>query len=207
MRVFSHSRSEQQRGFSLVEVALAVAILSIALVALMGLLPSGISNFQTAMDNSIAAHISQRVMQDAQQAEFDVLVDRKNLPPDPAKTGYCPEQFSFRAPTVQNPGWRYFDEQGSEVRPKAKDGELSEKEKISVVYHVNTRIRPRAELPTINDTGGEVAQITVQIARNPYHQELPILTVDGSPDNNLFAPSVRVPVFTYSGLVGKNQGQ
>src|SRR5687768_17857298 len=122
MRALSAYSSAHRRAFSLVEVALAVGVLAVALVGLFALMPSGMSNFRTAMDISISAQIAQRVLQDAQQAEFDQLVDRVNLPSDPAHQGYCPERFSFRGPTVNGPAWRYFDEQGTEIVPKDKNG-------------------------------------------------------------------------------------
>jgi hypothetical protein len=205
MRAFCPNHPAQRRAFSLVEVALALGVLAIALVAVFALMPSGLSNFRTAMDTSVTAQIAQRVMQDAQQAEFDQLIDRKNLPDDPQRRGYCPERFSFRAPTVKSPKWRYFDEQGIELFPKGK--KLSKEERLPIVYQVNTRIRPRAEMPTLRETSGQVAQVTVQIARNPGLVELPIQTDTERPEHNLIKNGSGVPVFTYSALVGKNQGQ
>jgi hypothetical protein len=172
-----------------------------------GLLPSGVNVFQKAMDTSISAHIAQRIIEDAQQSEFDRLVDRANLPPDPTEEGYCPVNFSFRAPAVQNPGWRYFDEQGTEIRPRTSGGALTDAQKRLVVYQVNTRIRPRAALPLTGEQSGPVAQVTVQVARNPNLRELPLVTAENSAEANLFRSPVAVPVLTYSGLVGKIQGQ
>ena len=207
MRAFrpANQSRQQRQAFSLVEVALALAVLAVALVGLIALMPSGMSNFRAAMDTSVTAHIAQRILQDAQQAEFDRLIDRKNLPADPQRRGSCPERFSFRAPAVKSPGWRFFDEQGSEVFPKGK--RVSEKERLTIVYQVNTRIRPRAETPTLRETSGQIAQVTVQIARNPNLVELPIQTDPDKPDHNLIKPGTAIPVFTYSALIGKNQGQ
>jgi prepilin-type N-terminal cleavage/methylation domain-containing protein len=197
--------SAQRRAFSLVEVALAVAVLAVALVGVFALMPSGMASFRTAMDISITAQIAQRVLQDAQQAEFDQLIDRKNLPEDPQNRGYCPERFSFRAPAVGAPAWRYFDEQGTELLLKGKV--LTEAERRMVVYQVNTRIRPRAEMPTLRETVGQVAQVTVQVIRNPNLIELAIEERKNLPEQNLVKPSSGVAIFTYSALIGKNQGQ
>jgi uncharacterized protein (TIGR02598 family) len=207
MRALSANSSAHRRAFSLVEVALAVGVLAVALVGLFALMPSGLANFRTAMDISISAQIAQRVLQDAQQAEFDQLVDRRNLPADPAKQGYCPERFSFRGPTVKAPAWRYFDEQGTEIVPKNKNGELLPEERAAIVYQVNTRIRPRAELPTLRESGGQAAQVTVQVARNPQLTEMPIEEKEALPEHNLIKATNRIPIFTYSALIGKNQGQ
>ena len=104
------------------------------------------------------------------------------------------------------PGWRYFTEEGTEIVPKDKLGKLTPEEKLSIVYQVNTRIRPRAEMPTMRESGGQVAQITVQVARNPNLTELPMHTNESRPEYNLIK-ATKIPVFTYSGLIGKNQGQ
>src|SRR5688572_1646103 len=167
MRAFLAISFAHRRAFSLVEVALALGVFSVALLGILALLPSGMSNFRTAVDITVSAHIAQRVLEDAQQAEFDQLIDRRNLPADPLQHGYCPERFSFRGPSVGKPAWRYFNEEGTEVVPKAKDGKLTPEELAAVVYQVNTRIRPRAELPSLREGGGHVAQVTVQVARNP----------------------------------------
>jgi hypothetical protein len=207
MRALSATSSLPRRAFSLVEVALAVGVFSIALVGIFALLPNGMSNFRTAVDISVSAQIAQRVLQDAQQAEFDKLVDRRNLPEDPEGHSYCPERFSFRAPAVGAPEWRYFDEEGREIVPKGKTAQLTSEQRIGVVYQVNTRIRPRAELPSLREGGSQVAQITVQVARNPELIDLPIQSQRTAAEYNLIKPTGKVPVFTYSGLIGRNQGQ
>lgn len=195
------------QGFSLIEVAIAVGILAVSLVALLGLLPGGMTTFRKAMDTSITAQISQRILHDMEQAEFDEVIDAANLPTDP--TSYCPPHFSFRAPKKSAPVLRYFDEQGVEIIPKGAT--LSEAEKNAVIYHVNVRIIPRAELPTINETASQVAQITVQVARNSGNRNIPIFTGSDSdpnvPDRNLFKKTTGVTVSTYYSLLGKNQGK
>jgi hypothetical protein len=207
MRAFPAYSSSRRRAFSLVEVALAVGVFSVALVAIFALLPNGMTNFRTAVDISVTAQIAQRVLQDAQQAEFDDLVDRKNLPADPLQKGYCPERFSFRAPTVGAAAWRYFTEEGTEILPNGKNGTLTPEERRAVVYQVNTRIRPRAELPTMREGSAQVAQITVQVARNPELSELLLYENSSLPEHNLIKPTAQVPIFNYSALIGKNQGQ
>ena len=203
----SRARPDWRRGFSLVEVALAIAVLAVALVGLLALMPSGVGNFRKAMDTSITAQIAQRILHDAEQSEFDALVDLSHLPPDPDGMSYCPERFSFRAPKVNNPAWRYFDESGTEIHPASTDGKLSVSERRLIVYQVNTRIRPRAELPTINESSGHVAQLTVQVARNPGNVELPIENNEEVPEHNLFKGGISVPVFTYCALIGRNNGR
>lgn len=200
-------RRRSERGFSLVEVAIAIGILAVALVALLGLLPGGMTTFRTAMDTSITAQIAQRIMHDLEQAEFSEVIDLANLPKD--STSYCPPHFSFRAPTRAKPAFRYFNEQGEEVIPTSDTP--SDKEKLAIIYYVNIRIIPRAELPTIGETGSQVAQITIQVARNSGNRNLPIVTGSDSdpnvPERNLFKKTAGVPILTYYSLLGKNQGK
>jgi prepilin-type N-terminal cleavage/methylation domain-containing protein len=203
----SSLRPCNSKGFSLIEVAIAVGILAVALVALLGLLPGGMTNFRKAMDTSVTAQIAQRIMHDMEQAEFSEVIDLTHLPTDP--TSYCPPHFSFRAPTVQAPALRYFGEQGEEIIPQAKTP--SDAEKREIVYYVNTRIIPRAELPTINETGSQVAQITIQIARNSGNRDIPIVAGSPSdpniPNRNLFQTTTGVSISTYYSLLGRNQGK
>jgi type II secretory pathway pseudopilin PulG len=208
-RVFQRHPNRDAQGFSLVEVGIALALIALVLVGLLGLLPSGMNSFNKAMDITVTSQIGQRILHDAEQAEFDALIDKAALPPDPEGLSYCPESFTFRAPRVKEPGWRYFDIQGTEVNPK-QSGHLTDAEKRKVVYYVNVRIMPRAVIPTINEGGSQVAQITVQVARNPNHLDLPFMSTNASnadePERNLIAAG-RVPIYTFASLVGKNQGR
>jgi uncharacterized protein (TIGR02598 family) len=201
------SRSGNVRGFTLIEVAIAVGILAVSLVALLGLLPGGMTNFRKAMDTSVTAQIAQRILHDIEQAEFDEVIDLQNLPKD--SKSYCPPHFSFRAPKVTKPALRYFDEQGAEVIIKGDSP--NDAEKLAIVYHVNTRIIPRAEIPTTGtEIGGQVAQVTIQVARNSGSRNIPV--VDGSPsdpnipERNLFKTTTGIPIYTYYALIGRNQG-
>lgn len=202
----SNVRPRKTQGFSLVEIAIAVGILAVALVALLGLLPGGMNNFRKAMDTSVTAQIAQRILHDMEQAEFAEVIDLANLPTDP--TSYCPPHFSFRAPTVKKPELRYFGEQGEEVIPKGVTP--TDLEKQVIVYHVNIRIIPRAELPTTNETASQIAQVTVQVARNPGNVDIPILTGSEKdpnvPNRNLFENKKGVTIFTYFSLLGRKQG-
>ena len=97
----SRSRFRRQRArggasaFSLVEVTFALGIMSFALVGLLGLLPVGVSTFHSATDSSTGTQIAQRLINEAQQTDFDQLV------------ASAPTPLTFR----------YFDDQGNEVTP------------------------------------------------------------------------------------------
>jgi len=190
----------RQTGFSLVEVVLAVGVISFAFVAIMGLLPAGLTQFRQAMDNSVGAQISQRVILECQQTDFDTLVNPNALATPPAFA-----QVTINARTV-----RYFDEQGNEITPVGTIPNAQEA--ALIIYHVNTRVASSTQLtespgatdPTTGAAGGlsyGVATIVVQVAFNPSGQTIPLT-------NYLFdvsAPQYRgVTIKTYSAQVGRN---
>lgn len=192
------------------EVVLAVGVVAFAFVAILGLIPAGMTQFRQAIDTSVCAQIGQRVIMDAQQSDFDVLIDREHL--QTASDGQGKDFYTFRGPTVANPAFRYFDEQGNEVvfttaAPTA--GDLTKK---GVIYHVNTRIGVTTDIPAKGYTGrknSDLATVTVEVAFNPGNQTLAIET--GSADDqqtvrrNLILSKPNIPVKTYSSQVGRNQ--
>ena len=54
--------SDRQRAFSLVEVVLALGVISFAIVAILGVLPVGLSTSHSAQDDTRAAHIAQSIL-------------------------------------------------------------------------------------------------------------------------------------------------
>lgn len=82
------------RGFTLVEVTVAIGITAFAGLTVLGLLPVGLSNFKQAMNATVTSQILQRVATDVGQANFDTLAA------------------SSSGPTLLPV--RYFDEQGNE---------------------------------------------------------------------------------------------
>jgi len=210
--------ASNRRGFSLIEIAIAVSIMTICLVALMGLLPMGLSTFHKAMDTTTTAQIAQRILHDMEQAEFEQVIDLAELPVD--ANGQPQVHFSFRAPTVSAPALRYFDDEGVEIVP-ANGTALNATQKSSAIYTVNVRVIPHAELPALNNKGAGVAQVTVQVARNPGNFTIPIVQGGAAdpnvPNRNLFqtqstgtGPATLPPgvqIFTYHALIGKNEGK
>ncbi len=198
-------------GFTLVEVSIAVGILAVAMVALLGLMPAGMTNFRKAMDVSTTAQIAQRILLDMQQADFDRIVDA----PASGKDDISPF-FTFTAPTRNSQQFRFFDEQGVELT--STDGTnagLSSSQKTALVYQVLVRVMPTAAEPVdANIIKGSVALVTVQVARNPNNRTLKVFRQQPSEPTvshrNLFDPTPTanpgLQVFTYSALIGKNQG-
>lgn len=197
----------QAAGFTLVEVALSIAILSFAILPLFALVPEGLTNFRGAMDIGITTQIAQRVINDARQTDFDLLIDRANLPKETPLTG-----LTFRAPSLTAPSLRYFDDYAREIIPKTPDS-LTPEERRRVIYQVNTRIQPQAGVPATepltasNLAPANLALVTVQIAAAPGERTLPVSTAAPNditiPGRNLFEPQPGLQVYTYTAFVGR----
>ena len=211
IRPSSDTRQNNDPGFTLIEVAIAVGILAVALVALLGLLPGGMTTFRKAMDTSITAQIAQRILLDMQQADFDQIIDA------PTGTASISPYYTFTAPKRGTQQFRYFDEQGVELIPANNGSTLSASQKIALVYQVNIRVMPTASMPAKADAVQEsVALVTVQVARNPGNKAIPVYRSGSSdqkiPYRNLYDPTSDIvkkrgiQIFTYSALIGKNQG-
>lgn len=203
-------RPRAKAGFTLVEIAIAIGILAIALVALMGMLPGGLSNFRKAMDTSITAQIAQRILLDMQQADFDTVIDSQTSDKQDLSNL---ANFTFTAPKRGSQQFRFFDEQGNELI--TTDGvTLSTTQKPALIYQVLIRIMPLAPQPANPTNSGIVSLVTIQIARNPAYRPLPVFSSGASDPSisyrNLFDPTssaVRsTQIYTYSALIGKNQG-
>jgi len=203
----------KQSAFSLVEVVLAVGVVAFAFVGILGLLPAGMTQFRAAMDDTVCTQIAHRVIADARQMDFDLLIDKTSIP----DAGGPDDYFTFRAPRVSQPEYRYFDEQGGEVIPistsaRSSPGSLSADEKERIVYHVLVRVMPRTRLPVTTagaNGGNEVATVTVQVAKNPSNRTIQISKAGNSdgaaPDRQLFAKTPGVSVLTYSAQIARNQ--
>lgn len=90
-----------KRAFSLVEVVLALGVVSFAFVGVLGLMPVGLKSFRTAMETNMQSLLSQRVAGEAQRSRFADL-----------KAG---DFSSLNFP-------QYFDDQGSPVAGPSDPG-------------------------------------------------------------------------------------
>ncbi len=196
-------------GFSLVEVTLALGVFAVAFLALFGLLPRGLEIFRQAMGVSIGAQIAQRVINEAQQTDFDVLTDHV------ARDDASADGLTFRAPSRSAPLLRYFDDQGTEIAA-GTTGSLSRDAALHAIYYVNTRITVRAARPqsggATTDGGSSarhLASVTVEVATNPGHRTLAFSTAPADsvnePGRNLFKPDPSLKIATWSALVARNQ--
>jgi|694.fasta_scaffold142801_2 uncharacterized protein (TIGR02598 family) len=65
--------SVSRRGFSLVEVAVALGLMSFVIVGLLGLIPIGLNTIGDAKNDSLRAEIIKSVANTAQQTDFSLL--------------------------------------------------------------------------------------------------------------------------------------
>ncbi|MEI8107461.1 MAG: Verru_Chthon cassette protein B [Verrucomicrobiota bacterium] len=162
------------RGFSLVEIVLAIGVVAFAFLAIFSLLPVGLGIFREAMDTSVSAQIVQRVVSDATETDFDQLIG------NPVKGNY------YAMPV------RYFDDQGTEVKvgnPTAPS--LAERQgPPGILYWVRVRgslpgaanpAEHKSTYPTsLPSKGGsrfnprDTTFLTVEVASNPTGKALDI---------------------------------
>jgi uncharacterized protein (TIGR02598 family) len=154
-------------GFSLVEIALAIGVLSFGMLATVGLLPVGMSTFHQAIDSSIGSQVLQRVVNDARQTDFSVLVTNSG-------------NQLINAGATGLKAVRYFDYQGIELTSTG-----------NYIYQVNTRIAPQTTLPN-SAAVASLATVTVQIANNPGHQP-----ITPNPQTNLWSnPAFNISTYS-----------
>jgi uncharacterized protein (TIGR02598 family) len=71
--------SGSKKAFSMVEMALAMGVVSFAMVSLLGLLPVGLKIARDTMDITVQSQIMQSISNDVQLAEYNELQDLKDL--------------------------------------------------------------------------------------------------------------------------------
>jgi uncharacterized protein (TIGR02598 family) len=69
----SSDTPSRQRGFSLIEVTLALGIVSFAMVSLLAMIPVGLNSFKQAMDLTVEAQIVQSVVNDIGLRQYSTL--------------------------------------------------------------------------------------------------------------------------------------
>lgn len=161
-------------AFSLVETALAIGVIGFAFVSLLTLLPVGLANFRSAIDTTVCAQIFQRVISDAEQADFDRLTGM----------GLRGLGDFYVLPN------RDFDDQGNEVVPRTP-GLPSPMEGQQIIYQVHVRgsvpgangvdVKGPERFTSLPAAGGgrrfsprDSTFLTVQIAHHPGGAPLPM---------------------------------
>ena len=181
-QVFRRAR-RRNTAFSLVEIALALGILGFSLVSVFGLIPLGLASFRKASDISIGSQISQVVIGEAQQTDFDTLINKSLGSSQMNAAG------AFTKTT------RYFDNQGQE-QTSVQPG--------TTLYWVNTRIVPSTFMPGRTSSGDpintlSIATVTVQVATNPGNHAM---TADEH--TLLWTSTAGTPIMTFSTYVARN---
>ncbi|MGD0650814.1 MAG: hypothetical protein ABSA97_06705 [Verrucomicrobiia bacterium] len=98
-------------AFSLIEVALAVAVIAIGLLAVIGLFPQGLQSARDAADNTLSATIVQNLFGQLRNGDFTI-----NICTDPSDLGYpihCASPVPLNL-SIPNPTGIlfYFDQEG-----------------------------------------------------------------------------------------------
>lgn len=78
-------QSSPPRGFSLIEVTIALGIVAISLIAIFGLLPMGLTTFRSSIDRTVASQIAQNIINQARQTDFSSLSDLATLTGSPKR--------------------------------------------------------------------------------------------------------------------------
>ena len=102
-------------AFSLIEVTLALGIVTFSVITLLGMIPMGLSTFHKAAATSVSSQIVQQVVTDVQHTDFSQLV------PANGQAGRL--------------ALRYFDDQGNELSSATTPGAIY---RVNVV--VNTPV-------------------------------------------------------------------
>ncbi len=167
------SRPSRSRhvAFSLIEVTMSIGIISFAFLSIFSLIPLGLNSFRQTIDTGTASQIAQRVINDAQQSDFnDLTTDYTNNPITGAgATGVKP--------------YRFFNDQGEEIvvsgttagNPAMAPTGMPASQKQQISYWVNTRITPATTVPNPGASvpdNASLATVTVQVAHNPGNHAL-----------------------------------
>lgn len=146
-------------GFSLIEVVMAIGIVSFAFVAIFGLIPIGLTNFRNAMDVSLVSQIAQQVVSDVEQTGLSQL-QSNNFP------------------------IRYFNDQGVQVGDE--NNRPSASAMAQVIYQVKVSVQSPS--PAIAGSSSNLATIIVDVVKNPANKPLQTNTdgVVDDPSNGIY---------------------
>jgi len=106
------SRRRYTVGFSLVEVALAVAIASLAIITLLGLLPQGLEMSRKTGLLAINSNILEQIIRDLENTQFSLL---------PAQGTTQTTVPSGGGNALAEISRRYFNDQGQQLEQQSKD--------------------------------------------------------------------------------------
>jgi uncharacterized protein (TIGR02598 family) len=154
-------RPVRPAGFSLVEVVMALGIMSFALMGIVGLLPAGLSQFRQAVDVTMKAQISQELTSSVQRTDFADL-----------------NEFG----SAGSPKISYYDAEGAE---------LAEANKENFAYMAKTYVADLSQLlaptwaasaggPPLNNVSAVKIEITSRTAPDRPHTSVSYVANTGS---------------------------
>jgi len=148
-------------GFSLIEVVLAIGIIAVALVPLMALMPTAMQVHRDAVESTLIAQMLQRVTFDAQQTEFENLID--------GSSSIGPYFFDDQGTSVdENDPSRLFDVQVTLVSPAIVPSDEPDGSSSSNLAQLRIELarNPGGNLQTPFDDSREVTRRFAYVAKN-----------------------------------------
>lgn len=71
--IIRHDRGAEGAGYSLIEVVVALGIVSFGIISMVSMLPGGLETFRCSINRSVSTQIAQRILNEARQTEFTKL--------------------------------------------------------------------------------------------------------------------------------------
>lgn len=118
------------RGFSLIEVTIAMAIAAVGVISLLGLIPQGMGTMRDAGDQAIMGRIHQQILNELQMTPFE----------SPGGMGKSPLD-SFHLVEF------FFDAQGEEMSDSSNQGSVPEEKKKGSLAHIYSA---RVSIPSVD---------------------------------------------------------
>ena len=138
--------SRRKSGFSLIEVCIAIGIITLTLIPMMGLMAVGVGQVSTNLDRNQAVTISQQVLIEAQQMAFTSLTALAN---------------STGTGTYQ----RYFNYQGDAVA--AGSSQIAYTANVTVTTFTTSTPSSVPALPGGDTTQPTLVTLTIQVRKTP----------------------------------------
>lgn len=147
MSEFKKSIRSVRAGFSLVEVTMALGIISMCLITLFGLIPVGMSSNRTSVDQGAAANIARMIV-------ADLRSPAKRTSPNLASPGISP-LYGINIPAATGSGSEsFFLDSAGKKKNSAADATYKAKLEFSAAVSETSSVRvlitwpPAAQNPT-----------------------------------------------------------